>query len=60
MDQFDSLLTGIDLERQTGICNFFNILPIAAPTPAMAKPSGRELKADRRDFAHTSALVLKP
>ncbi|KAF9133386.1 hypothetical protein BGX30_012306 [Mortierella sp. GBA39] len=49
-DQLDSLLTGIDLERQNAIYSFFNTLPVAAPTPAMAKPSERKLKADRRSL----------
>ncbi|KAG0272930.1 hypothetical protein BGZ96_005102, partial [Linnemannia gamsii] len=58
--QLDSLLAGIDTERQIAIRNFFNTIPISVTTPAAPTPSERELEADRRDLARTLAQVLKP
>lgn len=59
-DQLDSLLAGIDTERQIAIRNFFNTIPISVTTPAAPTLSERELEADRRDLARTLAQVLKP
>ncbi|HST79388.1 MAG TPA: hypothetical protein VLN58_12940 [Verrucomicrobiae bacterium] len=59
-DQIDSLLTGIDPERQIAIRNFINAIPVTAPTPVTPELSEREMEADRRDLARTLAQVLKP
>ena len=59
-DQLDSLLAGIDPERQIAIRNFFDAIPATVTTPAIPELSERELEADRRDLARTLAQVLKP
>ena len=59
-DQIDTLLTGIDPERQIAIRNFINAMSITVPIPATTEPSEREMEADRRDLARTLAQVLKP
>ena len=79
MDQLDSLLSGIEVERQVELRNFYNQMNVAltaaqaaaaaqnpAPVPtllsasAAARPSEREIAADRRDLARTLNQVLKP
>ncbi|KAG0352575.1 hypothetical protein BGX24_007519, partial [Mortierella sp. AD032] len=62
-DQLDSLLTGIEPDRQIAIRNFFDAIPIAATTTttsAPAEPTARELEAERRDVVRTLTQVLKP
>jgi hypothetical protein len=72
MDQLDSLLTGIDAERQIELRNLYNQMNVALTAaqeaattvqdsaPAPVQLSERDLEADRRDLARTLNQILKP